>query len=209
MSNEILLFKTEVGSGMWGMKKPESDTDVIEVYLQPTKDILSGIGTKTKAQNHTYKGNDIIDTQYFELGHLVNLLIKGNINAIWAVTSPVVIMNSVERQELARLVLMNLTKASYASINGMSVSQFNDNEKRPNMPKNKAYKTCLRTLLFGINLFNTGTLKYLPVTHTVTKDEISAAFNRLKESYESTKLINNPDDILYRDFLYTTRMKYL
>ena len=91
----------------------------------------------------------------------------------------------------------------------MSVSQFHDNEKRPNMPENKAYKTCLRTLLFGINMFNTGTLKFLPVSHTVTKDEILAAFDRLEESYKSTKLINNPDDILFRDFLYKTRMKYL
>jgi len=205
-----ILFETEVGSIMWGMQTPESDHDIMQVYAQPTRDILSGKVIIKNKPHHQYKqfGYEW-DYQFMEIGHLVNLLIKGNCNAIWMVTSPVVITDSDVLKKLRDLTVTNLSKASYDSINGLATSNFKDQEKRPLMRPNKAYKQCLRTLNFGTTLFETGELRYSPVTKEVDKNDIEDAFIRLNKAYENTKLINSPNEQVFRDFLYNLRIEGL
>jgi len=88
----------------------------------------------------------------------------------------------------------------------MAINQYKDDLKRPNMPVNKAYKTCLRTVKFGIALFNTGELKFEPVRHPVTQDEIDTAFLELNDAYALSKLPKEPDEKQFRDFLYELRV---
>ena len=210
MIDDDILFSTEVGSWMWGMNLPESDHDIINVYAQSTRDILSGHEhIRNKPNKKKMIGGMEYDFQYMEIGHLIGLLIKGNVNAIWAVTSPIVHRGSDTMCQLREITINNLSKASYPSIHGMAISNLHDNEKRPNMRPNKAYKQCLRTLKFGINIFKNGIVKYEPVMHEVTKTEIDNAFIELKNVFSTTTLINSPDEYIYRNFLYDLRVSGL
>jgi predicted nucleotidyltransferase len=206
MIEEQILFSTEVGSWMWGMNLPDSDHDIINVYAQSTREILSGHEhIRNKPNTKKMIGGIEYDYQYMEIGHLVNLLIKGNVNAIWAVTSPRVYKGSYTLCQLREITVNNLSKASYPSIHGLAISNLHDNEKRPNMRPNKAYKQCLRTLKFGINMFKNNIITYEPITHEVTKPEIDEAFIQLKNAFDTTTIMVSPDEPTFRNFLYNVR----
>lgn len=207
MTEDRILFETEVGSFMWGMGTKESDRDVMQVYAQPTRDILSGrTQTHNKPQRKFKQYGWEWDYQHFEIGHLVNLLIKGNCNAIWTVTSPVVMKDSLVLGVLREITINNLSKASYASIHGMAISNFKDQEKRPKLAPNKAYKQCLRTLTFGINLFEQGKAVFTPITKEVTAEDVEEAFVHIAVAHERTKLPDVPNETEFRDFLYNLRV---
>jgi predicted nucleotidyltransferase len=211
MSNLNVLFRTEVGSNMWGMKRPDSDVDEMVVYQQDIKEILSGYAIeRARPQKVTVKNGVEWDTQYMEIGHLINLLIKGNVNALWTVTTPVILQDSNVLEDLKYLVYGNgITKASYQSIRGIAHSQLLDSERRKTSPKmfpNKSLKTSLRSVVFGINMMNTGTLKFLPIQHEVTESEVKDAFLRFDDAYAQSKLPEKPDEALFRKFLYEVRI---
>lgn len=96
-----ILFITEVGSRMWGMEEFASDYDWVHIYQVPTRSILEGrkIPVTRPQKHYTDDHGRLIDASFMEIGHLVQLLISGNINAIWAVTSPLVIADSSVRCE--------------------------------------------------------------------------------------------------------------
>jgi predicted nucleotidyltransferase len=201
---EQVLFKTLIGSHMWGMNHAGSDRDYMVVYLQSTKDILSGYPVFTGKPNVTVTEDGVeCDYQYMEIGHLINLLLKGNVNAIWTVTSPCIIEDSPELQQLRGLVQKNLSKSSFASINGMAISQIKDETKRKSM-KGKGYRTGLRTLNFGIKMFEKGKLVYDPVGE-VTGEDVEIAFHRFNTAYMYTKLPEEPDVKSFRNYLYKIR----
>jgi predicted nucleotidyltransferase len=107
--NENYLFVTEVGSRMWGMEKFASDYDLFHCYQQPAREYLrTSTFEKSRPAKKDYDLRDGVtrelDCQYMEIGHLVNLLKKGNVNAIWAVCSPVVHQN---RQPLPRQLCLH------------------------------------------------------------------------------------------------------
>lgn len=58
------LWQTEVGSKMWRMERPDSDTDIFEAYVVPTRDILRGIAR----QNSHFNQKDNVDTARHEIG---------------------------------------------------------------------------------------------------------------------------------------------
>ena len=83
------LFISCVGSHMWGMQNEESDIDLVMIYIAPTRSILRGERIpSTIRQEIAARGGEIYDTLGWEIGHLINQLIKGNVNAIWYATSP-------------------------------------------------------------------------------------------------------------------------
>lgn len=205
--HEKILFKTEVGSNMWGMSLPDSDVDVMTVYQQDTKEILSGYPPKLSFPSKKVMVDDKEhDIQYMEIGHLINLLIKGNCNALWAVTTPVIIQDSPVLEDLKYLTYSTLSKAPYQSIRGIAYSQLLDSDRRKGVrDSSKSLKTSLRSILFGINLFTTGTLKYLPIQHETTQEEVKAAFLRLDDAYAHSTLPEKPDEQRFRTFLYEVR----
>ena len=124
------LFISCVGSHMWGMQSQESDIDLVMIYIAPTRAILRGERiSPTVRQQITARGGEIYDTLGWEIGHLINQLIKGNVNAIWYVTSPLVIKPSSIQEELSALVQANLCRQTYHSIKGMAESQIKSEEK--------------------------------------------------------------------------------
>lgn len=212
------LFITEVGSRMWSMNTLSSDHDLVEIYQCPTKRILRGESVPNTRPMKQYLGSDSIpvDYQAMEIGHLINLLIKGNINAIWAVTSPkkwytaplYTHDRTTVHDELITLVIRNLSKKSYMSIYGMAESQYRDSVKRADVRDPlKSKLTALRTLLFGIRMLEYGTLDYTVGKDLVLKsdDQVTHAFMRLKQAHANSRLHDEPHEDVFREFLYDVR----
>jgi predicted nucleotidyltransferase len=202
------LFITEVGSRMWGMNKPDSDYDLYHVFQQPSSEYLrSSTFEKTRAaKSYIYEGKEI-DAQYMEIGHLVNLLKKGNVNAIWNVCSPIVHMDSEWLVKLREIIINNLSKSSYASINGMAHSQLNDVIKRATVKdplKSKA--TTMRTLQFGVTMLMNHKIEFKPPEDEVTNENIGKWFRLLDVAKEKSMLPDEVNTKPFEDFLYDIRM---
>ncbi|OPY50046.1 MAG: hypothetical protein A4E49_02894 [Methanosaeta sp. PtaU1.Bin112] len=72
-----------------GMNTLESDIDLVIIYIAPTLSLLRGerILPTVRQRIAAHRG-EIYDTLGWEIGHLINQLIKGNVNAIWYAMSP-------------------------------------------------------------------------------------------------------------------------
>ncbi|MCX6674107.1 MAG: nucleotidyltransferase domain-containing protein [Methanothrix sp.] len=199
------LFISCVGSHMWGMQSPESDIDLVMIYIAPTRAILRGESiSPTVRQQITARGGEIYDTLGWEMGHLINQLIKGNVNAIWYVCSPLIIKPSFIQEELSALVEANLCRQTYHSIKGMAESQIKS-EENPRIA-GKGYKTALRTMNFGIKLLTEGSICFAPVLHTPGAEEVIEKLRRLEEAYVASRLPDRPDEDAFREFLLRLRM---
>lgn len=202
------LFITEVGSRMWGMESLASDYDYFEVYADSTRDILRGIYPSKTQPQRTYYDEEkrLIDHQYIEVGHLINLLCKGNINAIWGVTSPIVRDDTHKnvRLTLSSLAHETVSKQSYHSIKGMAESQLKDAIKRATVrDPYKSMVTSIRTALFGVNLLSTGTINFtVDCTNTTPSD----AIDDLECAFNDSTLPDTVDESKYRTYLMLLRM---
>ncbi len=200
------LFVTCVVSHMWRMNDEESDVDLSVIYIAPTRSILRGEAiSPTVSQQIIPREGIVYDILGWELGHLINQLLKGNINAIWYSTSPIVPRPSPYQEELKALVKSNLCKSAYHSLAGMAESQIKEGQKREGID-GKGYRTALRTMNFGIELLSRGELCYEPVSYTPEKDEVLEKKQQLLEAYEASPLQDLPDEDAFREFLCKLRM---
>ncbi len=203
------LFISCVGSHMWGMNSPESDIDLVMINIAPTRSLLRGEKIMpTVHQQITYRGGEIYDTLGWEIGHLINQLIKGNVNAIWYVTSPLLVNPSIIQEELSALVRANLSRQTYHSIKGMAQSQIKSEEKPAKIPRiaGKGYRTALRTINFGIELLLGGKICFVPVLHTPEAEEVMEKLQQLDKAYACSLLPDRPDEDVFREFLLRLRL---
>ena len=199
------LFISCVGSHMWGMQIQESDIDLVMIYIAPTRALLRGERiSPTVRQQITARGGEIYDTLGWEIGHLINQLIKGNVNAIWYVTSPLVIKPSIIQEELSALVEANLCRDTYYSVKGMAQSQIKSEEKAK--MGGKGYRTAQRTINFGIKLLLEGKICFAPALGTPGAEKIMEKLQQLDEAYEASPLPDRPDENAFREFLLRLRM---
>jgi hypothetical protein len=106
------------------MQSPESDIDLVMIYISPTRSILRGKRVPpTVRQEIAARGGEVYDTLGWEIGHLINQIIRGNVKAIWYVSSPLITKPSHIQEELSFLVQANLCRKTYHSIKGMAESQ--------------------------------------------------------------------------------------
>lgn len=204
------LFISCTGSHMWGMNTAESDIDLVIIYIAPTRSLLRGESIlPTVRQRITAHRGEIYDTLGWEIGHLINQLIRGNVNAIWYATSPLVIRPSAVQEELSALVRANLSRATYRSIRGMAESQIRSEGKPSNDPKiaGKGYRTAIRTIEFGIRLLSEGRICFSPATGEPGADMVWEGLRQLEEAYESSPLPDRPDEDVFRDFLIRLRLE--
>lgn len=203
------LFITCVGSHMWGMQSPESDIDLVMIYTAPTRSILRGVKIPpTIRQEIAARGGEVYDTLGWEIGHLINQLIKGNVNAIWYVSSPLIIKPSPVQEELSALVQVNLCRETYQSLKGMAESQIKSEGEAARSP-GKGYRTALRTLNFGITLLKEGKISFAPVLHTPEAGEVMEKMRQLHEAYAASSLPDLPDEEAFRDYLMRLRIENL
>lgn len=200
------LFITCVGSHMWRMNTGESDVDLAITYIAPTRAILRGESVPpTISQQKSIMNGVVYDTLGWEVGHLINQLLKGNINAIWYVASPIVPKPSPYQEELKSLIESNLCRNTYYSLAGMAESQIKEGQKQ-NGDGGKGYRTALRTMNFGIELLTRGGLCYKPVRYIPELSEVLEKRQQLLDAYEASSLPDLPDKETFREFLYKLRM---
>jgi len=197
-----------------------SDRDRIVVYQETTKNILAGWhydATKPQKPHARIENGAEVDEQYMEIGHLINLLVRGNINAIWAVISPVIIIDSPILAELRALAYEEMSKVSTASIRGMAKAQALDNEKRRRLTvNNKGLRTAIRTLRFGITMMEEHKFAFEPVPY-LDADRAKRVYVDTMERFEessglmpgprTTTLPERPDEKKFRDFLLRLRVE--
>ncbi len=200
------LFITCVGSHMWRMNAEDSDVDLAITYIAPTRAILRGEPiSHTIGQQKSIRNGIVYDTMGWEVGHLINQLLKGNINAIWYATSPIVPQRSVCQEELKYLIENNLCRNTYYSLAGMADIQIKEGQKQ-NGSGSKGFMTALRTMNFGVELLSRGRLCYSPVRYIPELDEVEERKRRLLDAYKSSHMPDLPDKEVFREFLYKLRM---
>lgn len=200
------LFITEVGSRMWGMEEFASDYDMFHCYILPYRNVLIGNISKTQPRLTYFDGGKEIDAQYMEIGHLISLLKKSNVNAIWAVCSPVVHVESECRLRLKKIIEDNLTKSIYYSVAGMANSQLRDSfVKNPE----KIRAACLRTLEFGIRVLEGKGIHFYKPSCESSIYNIREAQMKLDSVYENTHLPINATPDVYDNFLYDLRLDHI
>lgn len=198
------LFKSIVGSHMWGMNRPDSDIDYNTVWLAPSVDILLGKQIKGK-----FVQENKIDTTYYELGDVVNQLIKGNVNYIWMVASPVVeFEHDSSKRALYQIFVENMSKAPYHSIMGMSkhnLYHFIERGDRESALYKKKLNVIGRTLQFGINMLLYEKILF-EKTQIKTREELDLLVIRLNEAYKGSILPENPNPEPFHKYLLKWRM---
>jgi predicted nucleotidyltransferase len=197
---------------MWGMDNLDSDVDVSCVFKIPVKNILSGkSGDMAMKDFHMkYNSGRDLDLKCQEIGHLINQLIKGNVNAVWTVMSPKIVWcdDYIAYNDLRNLVEENISKLMYKSIFGLSTSQMADGDAHIEK-REKCYKSAMRTINFGICVFNDHEIKFEPVFGNVERHELTDAFYDLEEAMEKSSLIECPDEEKFREYLFNLRLDEL
>ncbi len=197
------FFTTEVGSTIWQMRHPKSDTDLFRVYVASTEDILKGTAnTRSKfiQENNT-------DIALHELGKVIEQLLKGNLNFVTGVMSPIVVEahNPLMLHELRDIVRDNISKNSYHSIHGFAVHNY---KKYIGSGKDNSERRCnriLRVLQFGITLLNTGKFEFKPFSGGVDY-EIEEWIEILDDAYSKSTLPDKPDEEPFRQCLFDVRI---
>ena len=215
--NEI-LFSTIIGSHLWGMNDQDSDIDIFQVYVASTKDILKGVGNlKSKHSFENTKSNSLydqpynntIDTMSHEIGKVIDQLIKGNINFLLGVLSPMITKPSPWLEKLRELVIDNKNKLCYHSIKGLATHNY---EKYIKSGKDTSIDRCMkigRYLNFGCTLFTTGEYEFQPPSLSPHPFEIEEWIKRLDIAYLSSALPITVNEEEFRNLLLELRLEYL
>lgn len=201
------LITTVIGSHMWGMNRSDSDIDLFTVFQVPSKTIL--VGDSYKKSKFIQKDGE--DIHMHEVGKVIEMLIKNNVNFVWGVTSPLFVEGD-ERiyKELGEIARSLLSKQIYKPVRGLAVHNY---KKYIESEKDVSEKRCniiARTIVFGIAALN-GKIKYI-TTEGANPDTINVLLSELDAAYENSKLPERPDEDAVRkakEWLLDLRLQYL
>lgn len=205
-----VIFETMVGSHMWGVQHEGSDEDRFVCYAAPTKDVLRyavPIGDVPTGRGFQFHG-DKTDTSIHEAGTVVNQLVRGNVNFLWGVMSPIVVKTSPWHEELEEIVKRNVAKNCYNSIHGLAVHNYSKYVESKKDQSEKRCNTIVRTINFGIHLLNWGEFNFIP-TIKVKPQDVWDAIKKLDEVYLNSQLPERPNEAEYREWLYRLRVDQL
>ena len=201
MTNQIIA-KTIVGSHVWKMNHKDSDTDYFIIYKIPTHKILDG-SINPRSQCKIINDDDIT---LHEVGHVVNMLLKGNINFIIGVLSPLVIEQTKSFKELQQLTRQHLSKNIYHSIHGLATSNYKKFIESGKDNTEKKRNTIARTLNFGISILEGSGPDFAPATNWSEK-EIEILIESFTITYNNSKLPEKPPEKPFRNWLLKTRIE--
>jgi hypothetical protein len=146
------------------------------------------------------------DFGYLEIGHFCGLLKKGNVNALWALLSPIVVYQKPVMTVLRDIIQQVHTSDIVPSGIGMTISQLYDVEKRAEVkPPMKSLKTAYRTIQFVYNHLNSGTWRFDPVTWDVSKEDIENLIDGAKDMELNGKYEHMPSDAI-EQWIYQLRV---
>lgn len=200
---ENILFRTKIGSHVWGMNHKGSDTDVFEAYVAPTEDILKGVADiKSK-----FIQKDGVDIARHEVGKIVDQLLKGNINFIIGVKSPIIERDSLELFQLSRIVKETIAKNCYYSIHGLAVHNYKKYIESGTDPSERRCNKILRVLKFGQRILDGEGIAFKKVEKG-TPDKIEEGIWILDRAFKTSSLPNKPTEAPFRDWLYMVRTDF-
>lgn len=201
----IELFTTVVGSHVWRMETPTSDIDITTVRIEPTVDVLQNIVNKKTI--FTEGEQDITS---YEIGTLIEGLIKCNIDSIKVVLSPVPPIYEYKeyRNELYKVISSNVSKDIFNSTHGLGSQNYRKYIIRRNEVDNqKRINTICRSIQCGITALETGKIKFEP--YHGTTEEIPEMLRDIQVARINSSLPEHSDQTKFREFLYNIRMKEL
>lgn len=207
MKNERELWTTNVGSHMWDMERPDSDIDLFKVYQCSSKYILMGIAD-TKSLHSTSCN---VDESTHEIGKVIDMLIKGNVNFVWGVVSPLVVRDTeLHLRYLKDIVENNLSKNIFYSINGLAQHNYRKylcgKSLSPKGKLLKKLKTIIRTLRFGIYFFENHKFYFAPVKDNIVLADYWLTLKEFQIAYANCSLPEKPDELPYREYLLKLRL---
>ena len=204
MNNILELFRTNIGSHMWGMEHPKSDIDMAVVYAMDSRDWI--IGKKPRGKQVQ---DGMEDTTFYELDVFITHLLKGNCNYLWAIMSPIMFSKYKSAfVELRQIVATNIAKNCYYSIDGMSrhnIYHFIECGDRYSLKYKKKLNLIGRTLKFGINALLWG--KYMfQKTDIKSEEELYDLKIALNNAFLNSTLPEKPDPKPFHDYLVKWRL---
>lgn len=199
---------SEVGSHLWGMDHAVSDHDIFVAYSVPIERRLRGEPCpKTLPSKHAVDIDGVpFDFQYIETEHLVHLLQKGNVNAIWAVLSPLNYKKTEAYKDLESIIRgIQRTTAIVPSSVGMTNAQLLDMEKRVNVrDPTKSLRCAYRTIQFAANHLMNQKWTFDPAPEGCTVEDVQQFIEFVKKDAEVNP-VEMPKFML-GEWLYNTRM---
>ena len=176
------IFKIEVGSGMYGLKTPESDTDILCIYLEGSLNLTSITPNHHQLQYNDNENN--IDYIYTSLGQFIKNIISGDSTINYEVLE-----SSGFREQFKDLYFfvneldkINIIK-SYLGMAKRDIKTFKKE------PSNKKAYHIIRGILFAesilnrINIFET-LGKYIENLSKIRYSEILLDFEFILKRYE-------------------------
>lgn len=209
-----ILFKTCVGSHMWKMERPDSDLDYFVAQIAPTRKILDG--TANTLSEHIQSDFNI-DMSAHEIGKIIDMLLKGNVNFIWGVLSPVVPYEYKNyHKNLRDIVLAGLSKNISKSIYGMARHNY-ERYIRDNMGEKdvsgelliKKANTIVRTLNFGVEILQERPISFSGFKNQTMKEVLDWMKILLDAETYSSLPNKPPNEEKFRQYLYESRMENL
>lgn len=207
-----IILETKIGSHIWSMNRDDSDIDLFKVFVVPTEDILKNIAnTRSKfiQENNT-------DISLHEISVVVEQILKGNVNFLIGVMSPIIIETSEWHTKLKQIVVENISKNCYHSIHGLAIHNY---KKYIEPGKDDSEKRCnkiLRVLQFGKEILDTRPLvingrmvfnvkfEFKSVSNG-TPDDILAWIDMLNDAYKYSQLPEKSNEEPFRQFLLEIR----
>jgi predicted nucleotidyltransferase len=202
-----ILGVTIAGSQAWKMDHPNSDKDYYILYAGNIEDIL--IGNSKRFDGGVMKTVQGAPEQFtaYEIGFVVNQLKKGNVNHLWGILSPELIITAPIFDDLKKLVASNIGKNCFNSINGLARHNlklwFSREKDRRELFNYKKLNIIGRTILFGINLLK-GQVDFLPTSYTKVSD-VEQLLDELQVAYDISELPLIPNEEWFNDFLLNVR----
>jgi len=214
-----IIGETVVGSHIWKMNHANSDLDLWRIYVVDTKDLLKGIA-KTKSKHKKIKADwrpeDELEEFYgidtdikeHEAGNVVVQLLKGNINYIVGVLSPIVRINTPIFQRLRDLTRTHISKNCFHSIRGKAKNNYKNfilSGKDTSLHK---CNQIMRVIQFGIRILHENEVEFRP-TYKTLATEIPGTIEWLEWHYNHSDLPEKVPEEPFREWLLKLRLRNL
>jgi len=215
---EKLLCETVIGSHAWKMNHAGSDLDLWRIFVVDTKQFLRGT-VRLKSRNYTEKstwefGDDFeyygmdIDYAEHEVGSTISQLLKGNINYLIGILSPIVRESTPEFNQLREITQNNIAKNCFNSIHGMGRANYNKYIKSGKDDSERRCNKIARALQFGIEILDGNGIQFEPYYFADTAT-IKEKLNEIVDAFHASRLPDAPNPEPFRDWLLEVRLNNL
>lgn len=150
-----LIFATVSGQHSYGFPSDDSDIDLRACYVEKTVNLFRLENLKETIEKKDFIKGIEIDFVGYEIKKFLKLMLKGNGNVFEQLYSPLVVVTSEYHAQLKALGRNAITKKIYSHYSGYGNNKPNEARKK-NFSDVKVNLYLLRTLMTGINAFETG-----------------------------------------------------